>query len=68
MSAQFCKHCHSRMDTEEIKWRIKFLATVLNYLYKMDSRLDEDECSGLMFLLYDIADMICPPGEKGGEA
>jgi hypothetical protein len=55
---------------EDIKWRIKFLAYALRDLHSPDAMeaFEEDESCGLMCFLHDIADMICPPDEKGGVA
>jgi hypothetical protein len=53
------------MATEEIKWRLKFLATVLSHLHKIGP-LGQDECCGLMYSLYDIVDLICPEDKKAG--
>jgi hypothetical protein len=48
----------------EIRWRLKFLAVVLGSLHEIEAILEEDECYGLMCLLNDIADMVCPPEAK----
>ena len=61
---KYCEHCHGPLQTEEISWRIKFLATVVCHLHKFEIPLTEDERCGFMHFLYDIAGMICPEEEK----
>jgi hypothetical protein len=55
---RFCEHCHGPLNNIEIRWRLRFLATMLSCLHTLEFVLGEDECNGLMYLLYDIADMM----------
>ena len=54
------------MNEETVAWRLRFLAAVAGYLHKANP--NEQECCGLMWILYDIADMIDPPATKDGDA
>ncbi|MDL2272810.1 hypothetical protein LJC23_07265 [Desulfovibrio sp. OttesenSCG-928-I05] len=45
--------------TDEIRWRLKFLAAVAGNLNKIEP-IGEDAACGLMWLLYDIAEMLNP--------
>ena len=61
MRAKHCEHCGAPLMTDEIRWRIKFLAEVAGNLNKIEP-IGEDAACGLMWFLYDIAEMLNPEG------
>ena len=59
MSTKHCEHCGAPLMTDEIRWRLKFLAAVAGNLNTIEP-IGEAAACGLMWLLYDIAEMLTP--------
>jgi hypothetical protein len=53
----------SLCDRETIHWQLGFLAAVLGNLFQMENTLSQNDCCGLMNLLYEIADKVYPEGK-----
>ena len=63
-----CRRCLGRaLNEEEIVWRLKFLAAAVGSFDWTGFDVGGSESCGLMWLLYDIADMIESPRDLPGK-